>query len=337
MTTQTLKEKILNENYVEEILNELKCGHIRNRGNYISASNPDGDNSQAIIIYLNENLTCINYTRKIVDSDRTTDIFDLITFIKDCTFPEALNFCCQILGIDYYAEEEDIPEAIQLLRLLEEMEIGGEVEYNKPLKPIPEKILSYYLPFPNEMFKNDGINYSTQMFFEDCFDPCTNSIAIPIRDELGNLVGVKARRWVYDPEKHESKYFYLEPCAKSKVLYGLYQNIKMIQKKGVVYVGESEKFVQQLYDMGYFGVSTGGSKISRVQADMLARLNAKIVFCYDEDIDEETLKSITSLFLDGIPIYAMIDKDNILDEKESPSDSIEKWQHMIKNNIYQIK
>lgn len=36
----------------------------------------------------------------------------------------------------------------------------------------------------------------------------TNSIAIPIRDEIGTLVGIKARRMEYDPNSGISKYFF---------------------------------------------------------------------------------------------------------------------------------
>ena len=105
----------------------------------------------------------------------------------------------------------------------------------------------------------------------------------------------------------------------------------------MVFVGESEKFTLQLYEMGYYGVSTGGSKVSRRQIEMLTRLGVKICFCFDKDISEEDLQNIASGFIDGVPIYAMLDRDNVLDEKESPSDSYKKWKYLIKNNIYQIK
>jgi hypothetical protein len=42
------------------------------------------------------------------------------------------------------------------------------------------------------------------------------------------------------------------------------------------------------------------------------------------------------MFMDGISVYAIIDKDDILDEKESPSDNIEKWHKLVQNHIYQI-
>ena len=61
-----------------------------------------------------------------------------------------------------------------------------------------------------------------------------------------------------------------------------------------------------------------------------------IVFNDEEDIDEEELKKIASMFMDGITVYAVIDKENILDEKESPSDCPEKWEKLVNNHIYDV-
>lgn len=337
MDVQSLKEYILDNDKLPEILQEIGCHSIHNHGGYITCGNKTGDNKSAIVVYINENLTVVNYTRSMTNNKRTTDIFDLICYNEDCSFPEALKFCCNLFGLDYYQEPEDIPESLQILKMLQQMATEEGVNDDAPLKPISEKILSYYFPYGNKLWEDDGISLSTQRLFEVAFDPMTNSIVIPIRDEQGSLVGIKARRMEYDPDSGLSKYFFLEPCSKSRVLYGLFQNIKLIQLTGVVWVGESEKFVQQLYDMGYYGVSTGGTKISKAQVEMLTRLNAKIVFCYDEDVDEEQLKGISDMFLDGIPVYAIIDKEHILENKESPSDNPKKFQYLIKNNIYNLR
>ena len=93
----------------------------------------------------------------------------------------------------------------------------------------------------------------------------------------------------------------------------------------------------QLYNMGYYGVATGGSKISKYQINMLTRLGVQIIFAYDKDIEEEQLNEIAAQFTDGIPVYAIIDRDDMLNEKESPSDNVDKWQHLINNNIYKIR
>lgn len=336
MDVQSLKEYILDEEKLPEILEEIGCHSIRNHGGYITCANKTGDNKSAIVVYLNENLTVVNYTRSMTNNKRTTDIFDLVCYNEDCTFPEALKFCCNLFGLDFYQAPEEVPESLQILKMLKQMETEEDID-DEPVKPISEKILNYYFPYGNKKFEDDGISLSTQRLFEVSFDPQTNSIAIPIRDEIGTLVGVKARRTEYDPDSGLSKYFFLASCSKSRILYGLFQNIKLIQHTGIVWVGESEKFVQQLYDIGYYGVSTGGTKISKHQVEMLTRLNAKIVFCYDEDVDEEQLKSIADMFLEGIPVYAIIDKGHILNSKESPSDNPEKFKYLIKHNIYNLR
>lgn len=338
MQVSELKEYLLNNNLVKDVLVALGCNHVRNRGGYISAANPDGgDNKQAIIVYLNDNLTCIDYTRTISKTKRATDIFDLISYFKDYTFAEALKWTCDVVGLNYYKELEELPDSLQILKMLEEMSSGSNTETEVHLKPIPEKVLDYYLPYGNKMWEDSNVSLNTQRFFELSFDPCTNSVVIPIRDELGSLIAVKARRLEYSPDLGESKYFFLEPGAKSQVLYGLYQNSKLIQSQGVVYVGESEKFVHQLYEMGYYGVSTGGSKVSKRQVEMLTRIGVKIIFCYDKDQTEADIRHIADMFINGIDIYAMLDCDGLLDNKESPSDNPNTWHKMVKNNIYKIK
>lgn len=349
MDIRELKEEILNRDLLPDILAELGCHHIRDKGDYYTCANRDGDNPSAIVVYKNEYIGCTNYTRQITKNGRSADIFDLVAYVEDCSFAEAMKFVCGVAGISYYGEKTDEPESLQILRLLKDMSVGDDDEDNSTIRPIPEEILSYYLPYGNVMFEDDGISLETQHKFEISFDPQTNSACIPIRDELGALVAVKARRFKYTvntpmderrfPDElmtDESKYFYIEPGPKSQILYGLYANSKAIQQQGVVYVGESEKFTMQLYEMGYYGVSTGGSKVSKRQVEMLTRLGVKICFCFDKDQSRNDIENISKLFLDGVSVYAMLDTDDVLGEKESPSDDKAKWEHMLKNNIYKI-
>ena len=337
MDVASLKEYIYNEDFVETVLENLDCHHIKRHSNeYITCGNPDGDNASAIVVYLTENLNTIDYTRCLSKTKKSTDLIDLVMFLKDITFPQAMKYLCETLGLDYYYEEE-VPESLQILSMLQKMNHGVEIEQECQLKPISEKILSYYLPYGNKMWEDSNVSLSTQRFFELSFDLYTNSVAIPIRDELGNLIAVKGRRLEYDPNIGGNKYFFIEPGAKSQVLYGLYQNSKSIQNQGIVYVGESERFVHQLYELGYYGVSTGGSKISKRQIEMLTRLGVQIVFCYDEDQTEDDMRHIADMFMDGINIYAMLDRDKLLNSKESPSDHPDIWYKMVQNNIYKIK
>ena len=52
---------------------------------------------------------------------------------------------------------------------------------------------------------------------------------------------------------------------------------------------------------------------------------------------EDELEDIANLFIDGVSIYAVIDRDGLLEEKESPMDRQDVWRELYKNNIYKIK
>ncbi len=337
LTAQEIKDYILNNDCSEQILDELGCGNIRNHGEYITASNPDGNNKQAINLYLNDGLTCVNHTRTMTKNKRATDLFDLIAFCKDCSFPEALRWVCEALGLDYYSEPEELPQSLQILQLLKEMATGESSDEIEQLKPIPEKILSYYLPYGNIMFENDGIDLEVQQEFEVGYCAQTNYITIPLRDSLGTLVGVKGR-FFGEPDEYHPKYFFPEKAAKSKMLYGYWQNKDYIKNSKYLFICEAEKGVLQMASMGTRNVVATGSKtISKTQVELITRTGCIPVFAYDKDVEEEELKDIADMFMPGVQVYAIIDKDNILDEKESPSDNPAKWAQLVKNNIYQIR
>lgn len=341
MDIKELKYYIYENKYVEQILESIGCHHIKYHisSGYWTCANATGDNNGAIVLYDNEYLMCQNYTRQMIKGTRKTDIVDLVCYTKDLTFPKGLKLICEEIGMSYYHDfEEDIPESFKILKMIDEMNSHSVGEKEQPLKPISENILSYYKPYVNDLFFNDHIDYDTQKTFEIGFDEESNRYTIPIRSELGDLVGVKGRYFTRDVPKGEKKYIYLEPCAKTKIIYGLYKTIEYIKSTGRIYVGESEKFTLQLWSYAYRnGGGTGGKKLSQCQIDMLVRLGVMIVLCFDKDVTKDELETLADRFPDGVPLFYMFDEDNILEEHESPSDDPSKWQYMIKNNIYKLR
>lgn len=337
MDIRDLKEEILNRDLLPDILSEIGCHHIQDRGDYYTCGNKDGDNPRSIVVYKNEYIGCTNYTRQITKNGRSADIFDLVAHAEDCSFAEAMKFVCNIAGLAYYGERTDMPESLQILKMLKDMSIDDGNEDNCAIKPISEKILSYYLPYGNHMFESDNISLAVQKEFEVGYCCQSNYITIPIRDSLGNLVGVKGR-YLGDPDEHHMRYVYLEPCNKSKILYGYWQNKDYIKNSKFIFVLESEKAVQQLATIGVRNaVATGGKTLSRYQIEEITRTGCTPIIALDKDVDEAELQDIASMFMDGITVYAVIDRDNILDDKESPSDCPDKWNQLTKNNIYKIK
>lgn len=218
------------------------------------------------------------------------------------------------------------------------MDTNSNIEKKKPLKPINESILSYYKPYVNDLFFEDNIDYDTQKTFEIGFDEESNRYTIPIRSELGDLVGIKGRYFYREVPEGENKYIYLEPCAKSKILYGLNKTIIYIKQSNRIYILESEKAVLQLWSYGYRNaVSTGGKELSQQQIDMIVRLGADIILAMDKDVKKNEIEEIANRFPEGIPIYYIYDEDGILREKESPSDNPIKWQQLVNKNFYRMR
>lgn len=340
MDIKELKTYIFENDRIEQILESINCHHLKyhSSGEYWTCANANGDNNSAILIYCNENLPCINYTRKMIDGDRNTDIIDLVCYTKQLKFTDSLKFICNTLGISYYHDfEEDIPESLKIIKLIDEMSSNVVAEKEEKLKPISENILGYYKPYVNDLFCEDGIDYCTQKEFEIGFDEYSNRYTIPIRSEIGDLVGVKGRYFYRDVPEDKNKYIYLESCPKSKILYGLYKTMPHILLQKKVYVLEAEKAVMQLWSYGYMNtVSVGGKDVSNQQVNLLVRLGVDIVLCFDKDVKKEEYEIVANKFPE-MPIYYMFDEDNLLGGKESPSDNSDKWTRLVKNNVYRIK
>lgn len=341
LDARELKNHIYENRYVEQILESIECHHINyhSYGEYWTAANKDGDNKQAIVLKNNEFLYCKNYTRQMINSSRSTDIIDLVCYTMQLSFPEALKYISSEIGLSYYHNfDEDIPESFKILKLLENMDSSSSEINDRPLKPVSEDILSYYKNYVNDLFYNDNIDYQTQREFEIGYDEATNRITIPIRSEIGDLVGVKGRLFKENLEINDLKYMYIEPCARAKIIYGLNKTIEYVKQAGRIYIGESEKFLLQLWSYGYRNSgATGGKELSQYQIEMLVRLGVDIILCFDKDVSKEELEDLADRFPNGVPLFYMFDEDNVLKEKDSPSDNPNNWKHMIDCNIYKLR
>lgn len=337
MKSSDLKEYIVEQNCIDTILEDLGCGNIVFHGGYYTCSNPDGNNKSAVTIYV-DNLIVVNYTRCIAKNKRTTDLFDLVAFYRDCSFPEALKYVHGILGLDYYQEREEPCESLQILRMLKDMSSNdSDEEDRQPLKPISENILKYYLPYPNKLFYDDGISLDVQQEFGIGYDPQSNRITIPLLTPAGDLCGVKGRLFG-DADEHNPKYLYIEKTVKSKLLYGLYENREYIKNSNHIFIFEAEKSVLQCASNGMRNcVALGGKSISKTQVELIVRTGCTPIISLDKGISLEEIKNVAASFLENIPVYYIYDNDDIMSDKQSPSDNFGQFKYLIKNNIYKIK
>lgn len=341
MNATDIKKFIYDNQKVEEVLENIGCHSIRNHGSYLTCGNKTGDNRAAITVYNNEYLSTINYTRQISSNPSLpTDIINLVEYNENLNFFQAIKFLCNLFGLDVYSNaEDDLPESLRITKMLLGMNNGNVEDDETPIKPIPEHVLSYYqTPCVNDMFLRDGISYQSQIDFLLGYDSETNRLTIPIFDEHNQLVSIKGRLFKETISEDELKYIYLFKCPRNKILFGYNKTQNYIKEQGKAVITESEKGVLQLWSYGYKnGIGIGGKKISKIQVEKLTRLAVDLIFAFDHDVQKEEIENISKMFIDGVKIYSIYDEENILGEKESPTDSREKFEYLINKHIYRIK
>ena len=182
-----------------------------------------------------------------------------------------------------------------------------------------------------------------QRFFNIRFSIEDNAIILPIHNEFGDLVGVKARI-NGDPQEGESKYYYPVATQISQTLYGYADNYQYLNGNEIIVV-ESEKAVAQAYTFGVRNiVGLGSSAISEKQSKLLLQLQPKrIILAFDEGLgfeqvqrNADMIKSCCSMFETEIWFWDA-DQDLDIESKSSPTDmGKEKFEEIIEEQLVQI-
>lgn len=333
MNAITLQEHIVNNpDKILTVLENLGYEEVKDRNTFFQFRNLDGDNPTACCIYKNS-LKYENFTR-----GKSGNLFTLVMDLKGITFPDSLKLIAGWIGF------KNTPN-VQIIR-----PFGGF--YTKLSKR--EDILDTELPVYDEsklpditagvskMFLDDHIALDVQEKFGDRFDHENNAILIPIRNQHGELVGIKSRSNEKNPDG--MRYWASLPFQKSHVVYGLDVNYKSIIEKDTVIVVEAEKSVQQAYSFDCkLCVATMGHMISKTQAKIIKSLMTKrIIVAYDEGLTEDEIATQARQLLFDVPffsnrvfyIYGGM-KDG---SKDSPTDNgKDMFQRLIKNNMKEIK
>ncbi len=171
----------------------------------------------------------------------------------------------------------------------------------------------------------EGIDYDVLKEYDVKFDMVRNRIVFPIIDHRGKLVGIKVRNFnQVDIEEHRkymplwhNKELYNYP--KMMVLYGFYQNQKVIKRSKEAIVFESEKSVLKYGSCFTLNksVAIGGSSFSEYHAIILKQAGVeKIILALDNDWDDDGnhLYGLEKMIREGHKIEKMgFDVDLIYD------------------------
>ena len=335
MLSKIKNELLNNPEKLKQFLELYEFANIKIRSKYISFGRDKDSSAKSLVIKLENNsyLYITDYPHNI-----NQELFSYICNQKNVNFANVINNAKSVLGItDIYTYFNN------------NKAFGGFYSNIKNKKSIYTaktydcNILNSYSKCGNIKFLKDNISLKSQKHFGIGYDIESQSITIPIKNQFGEILGIKERRNYDSDEDGFQKYFYSVACRASNTLYGYSDNYKYLVDN-TIYIFEAEKSVMQCFSYGiYNAVALGSGSLSIPQAKMICELNPKnVIFCHDQGYDlEAILKNI-----DILKKYSRFSEFGIgywnwtlgnYSSKISPSDlGGEKLKYIIENEIVMV-
>ena len=295
------------------------------------------------------------------------DIFGLIQQVKDYTFPQAIKYVCECLGIDSSNLNTTNDKKVtydwksSLNKYLVNNSTKENQEYDKSVLNFLDKI--YYQGWIDE-----GIDISTMERFGIKFYNLKQQIVIPVFDDKNRFVGTHCRNLDENLIEQGLKYFHLQTLDNfeykfnmSSVLYGLNLNRYNIEYTRTAIIFESPKSVLHYDSFDCINNSVGvfGMNFQKAKRDLLIKYKCEnLIIAFDRQYkkmyNEDGSKTkefekyekcvmkvvdIYSPFAKNIWVVYDNDENNYLDYKDAPIDKGEEvWNKLLEDKelVYSI-
>lgn len=347
MNSKELKEYILKNNKVEEILEDLGCSKIKfhePRGKdtcgYWSAARNGGDNPMGVVIKNCEYLNYYSYSQGI-DIDEGKDIFAFIQDTKHITFTDTMKYVHKLLGLKYefkLPKVDDKPK-FDPLAIFKKAATKKRYVDVRDVMYLDENILDDFVPMLHIDMLRDGVMPKSAKKFGWMYSYKHHRQIIPFRDfETGALVGYTGRSTIESCEELGiSKYFISPGYNKQANLYGLWENKESICKAGYITIFESEKSVLKRDSRNdSTGVAISGHSLSNLQVEIILGLQGvtEVVIAMDKDVPIEEVWAMCEKFYHLRKVSYIEDQWDLMGAKDSPADSHDKiYKFLFKHRI----
>lgn len=335
-----IKEKLTLQD-VEKVVRRLG-GDCIIKDNHIECQTichnlPSADNSYKLYYYENHKIfKCYTHC-----ADSTFDIFELVQKAillqtnEEINFYQAIQFVIKTTNLSV---GELVLEDNQLSNNDIDYDKYSSIESVNEIQPVQCRQLENLSCLRILEWEKEFITYDTLLKFNIKYDGSQHKIIIPHYNENNKLIGIRGRailkediaRGKYAPVIYNTV-LYNHPLGYN--LYGLNLNKDNIREIRKVIIVESEKSVMQIegYLNKNISVAVCGFNLTQWQINKLLEYGVEeFILGFDKDFqtagDDEywkyykKVKRITDKIKNYATVSVMIDIDNILDYKDSPSD-----------------
>ena len=254
-------------------------------------------------------------------SGKSGNIIHFIRCYNHCSFQEAVEILKKYAGVNGDVRPTKRFAAVEVAKKYK----GRKKQMkNSQVKTLPDDYMLRYEKNSDKLavWEAEGISKPSLERFQVAYDSFSDRLVYPIRNVAGEIVNVGAR--TLDPDwkqKKLRKYSYLFSWGGGmNTVFGLAENKAEILRKKEIIIFEGAKSVM-IADS--WGIRNCGalltSHLSQFQMKILAKLGVRVVFALDKEVVIRDDPNIAKLKRYVTTEYIW-DRDNLLDEKDSPVD-----------------
>lgn len=346
MISQDLKEHIYTEQKIDFILENIGCHSIKfhPENDTWTAAHVDGDNPAGVVI---KNCTYLNYYSysRGVHIENGKDLFSLVQETKKITFAETMKYIHGLLGLKYtFKKEEPKKEEEKYDPLAIFKRAASKKKCRNVLdctfEVLDESVLTDLVPMIHIDIYKEGITPRTIKKFGLCYSYRWRRTVFPIRWWLtGELLAYNARTSIENYDMFDIPKYWLTPgYQKQNNLYGLWENLKDIERAKYITLLESEKNVckrDSRFDSTC--VALQGHSISDEQVRIILGIDGlqEVVIAMDNDIAIEEIRYMCERFYHLRKVSYIYDRWGLLPKnKMSPADACNKvYDFLFKRRI----
>lgn len=337
MNADELKEYIIENNCVEQILLALECHGIKSYPTEWRAALPQGTNKTAICVKKDTLSVSIRNS----DGQKHGDIFTLVMTIRGIQFGKANRYLHDVLGLKYSYNKKDNKESKKdPLAIFKKIKRQRYI-IDKNMPVYDDSCMKEYIDLPYIGWVREGIMPFVCKRFNIGYSYDRKRIIIPWKKWDGDsneYLGIVGRTTVPNYEMFDiPKYYGIVPFRKGNTLYGLNENYRYIQEAGYVIIFESEKSVlKRCSRLDNTGVAIGNCELTEEQVRILISLNVEIVIALDEGIDINHIRKECDKFYRIRKVSYIYDKWGLIEKgsKDSAADMPNKvYNFLFKHRI----
>lgn len=254
-------------------------------------------------------------------SGKSGNIIHFIRCYNHCSFQEAVEILKKYAGVNGDVQPTKRFAAVEVAKKYKGRKKQTKISQSKTL---PDDYMLRYEKNLDKLsvWEAEGISKASLERFQVAYDSFSDRLVYPIRNVSGDIVNVGAR--TLDPDwkqKKLRKYSYLFSWdGGMNTVFGIAENKEDILLKREIIIFEGAKSVMIAHS---WGIRNCGalltSHLSQFQMKILAKLGVRVVFALDKEVVIRDDPNIARLKRYVTTEYIW-DRDNLLDEKDSPVD-----------------